>query len=98
MPNIQRKEYKGHISPEKSAERVEGNQMINNDEEAWVADYNMMGEDIDNIFPQTVSGQSMRWSKFKDKDPREIFDIISQRVFPAVKKIKNGKDAGEYPL
>ena len=33
----------------------------------------------------------MRWSKFKDKDPREIFDIILQRVFPAVKKIKNGK-------
>ena len=33
----------------------------------------------------------MRWSKFKDKDPRDIFDIVSQRVFPAVKKIKNGK-------
>lgn len=52
---------------------------------------NMMGESVDNIFPQTESGQSMRWSKFKDKDPRDIFDIISQRVFPAVKKIKNGK-------
>ena len=61
---------------------------------------NMMGESADNIFPQTDAGQSMRWSKFKDRDPREIFDIISQRVFPAVKKIKNGKlpdfnDAGE---
>ena len=52
---------------------------------------NMMGEEVDNIFPLSESGQSMRWSKFKDKDPREIFDIISQRVFPAVKKIKNGK-------
>lgn len=52
---------------------------------------NMMGEVVDNIFPQTESGQSMRWSKFKDKDPRDIFDIISQRVFLAVKKIKNGK-------
>lgn len=51
----------------------------------------MMGEPADNIFPQTESGQSMRWSRFKDKDPRDIFDIISQRVFPAVKKIKNGK-------
>ena len=38
---------------------------------------NMMGENITNIFPQTEFGQSMRWSKFKDKDPREIFDIIS---------------------
>lgn len=52
---------------------------------------NMMGESGDYIFPQTESGQSMRWSKFKDKDPRDIFDIVSQRVFPAVKKIKNGK-------
>lgn len=51
---------------------------------------NMMGESGDYIFPQTESGQSMRWSKFKDKDPRDIFDIVSQRVFPAVKKIKNG--------
>lgn len=52
---------------------------------------NMMGEAVDSVFPQTESGQSMRWSKFKDRDPREIFEILSQRVFPAVKKIKNGK-------
>ncbi len=52
---------------------------------------NMMGETVDNIFPLSEFGQSMRWSKFKDKDPREIYDVIAQRVFPAVKKIKNGK-------
>lgn len=52
---------------------------------------NMMGEAVDHIFPLTESGQSMRWSKFKDKDARVIYDIISQRVFPAIKKIKNGK-------
>ncbi len=52
---------------------------------------NDLGENITNIFPQTEFGQSMRWSKFKDKDSREIFDIISKRVFPAVKKIKNGR-------
>lgn len=61
---------------------------------------NMMGEAVDNIFPLSDSGQSMRWNKFKDKDPREIFDVISQRVFPAVKNIKNGRlpdfnEAGE---
>ena len=61
---------------------------------------NMMGEAVDPIFPQSEPGQSMRWSKFKDKDPRDIYDIISQRVFPAVKKIRNGKlpdfnEAGE---
>ena len=53
---------------------------------------NMMpGTQLDKIFPQTPSGQAMRWSKFKDRDPREIFDLISQRVFPAIKNFKNGK-------
>ncbi len=33
----------------------------------------------------------MRWSKFKNRDSREIYDLISQRVFPAVKKMKYGK-------
>ena len=53
---------------------------------------NMMGGgQLEKIFPQTPSGQAMRWSRFKDRDPREIFDLISQRVFPAVKNFKNGK-------
>lgn len=39
------------------------------------------------IFPQTEEGQSMRWSKFKDKDPRDIFEIMSQRVFPFIKTL-----------
>lgn len=53
---------------------------------------NMMGETgLDKIFPQTPSGQAMRWSKFKDRDPRDIYDLISQRVFPAIKNFKNGK-------
>ena len=52
---------------------------------------NMTGETADLIFPQSEIGQAMRWSKFKEKDAREIFDIISQRVFPAVKKMKYGK-------
>ncbi len=52
---------------------------------------NLTGEQSSRIFPQTQSGQSMRWSKFKDKDPREIFNIISNRVFPAIKKMQNGR-------
>ena len=52
---------------------------------------NMTGEKTDKIFPQTPTGQSMRWSKFKDKDPRDIYNIISNRVFPAIKKMKNGR-------
>ena len=52
---------------------------------------NMTGDTTDLIFPQSEIGQAMRWSKFKDRDSREIFDLISQRVFPAVKKMKYGK-------
>ena len=51
---------------------------------------NMTGEKLDKIFPQTPTGQAMRWSRFKDRDPREIYDIMSRMVFPAVKKFKNG--------
>lgn len=49
---------------------------------------NSTGETMAKIFPQSENGQSMRWSKFKDKDPREIYAIISQRVFPAIKNLK----------
>ena len=51
---------------------------------------NMSGEKMDKIFPQTPIGQSMRWSKFKNDDPRDIYDVISQRVFPAIKSMKHG--------
>ena len=52
---------------------------------------NMTGEKTDKIFPSSAAGQSMRWSRLKDRDPREIFNIISQRVFPAIKNMKNGR-------
>lgn len=51
---------------------------------------NMTGEKADKIFPQSVIGQAMRWSKFKNDDPRHIYDIISQRIFPAIKNMKYG--------
>lgn len=51
----------------------------------------MTGEKMDKIFPQSSTGQSMRWSKFKNNDPREIFALMSQRVFPAIKSMKYGQ-------
>ena len=51
---------------------------------------NLSGEKLDKIFPQSAVGQSMRWSKFKNDDPRAIYDVISQRVFPAIKNMKHG--------
>lgn len=51
-----------------------------------------LGVEVKNkIFPQTAEGQSMRWSKFKDKDAREIFELIGQKVFPFIKSINNKK-------
>ena len=52
---------------------------------------NMGGEKMDKIFPQSPIGQSMRWSKFKNDDPRAIYEVISQRVFPALKNMKHGR-------
>ena len=52
---------------------------------------NMTGEKMAKIFPQSAVGQSMRWSKFKNNDPRDIYDIVSQRVFPAIKNMKYGR-------
>lgn len=52
---------------------------------------NMTGEKMNKIFPSSVIGQSMRWSKFKNNDPREIYMVISQRVFPAIKNLNHGR-------
>ena len=51
----------------------------------------MSGESVRKIFPQTPAGQSMRWSKFKNNDPRDIYAIMTKRVFPALKAMKGGQ-------
>ena len=52
---------------------------------------NMTGEKLPKIFPPSDIGQSMRWSRFKNSDPRRIFEVISQRVFPAIKNLRYGR-------
>lgn len=52
---------------------------------------NLTGEKLDHIFPASAAGQSMRWSKFKNNDPRDIYDVMSQRIFPAIKNMKHGR-------
>lgn len=52
---------------------------------------NVSGTKIRKIFPQTAAGQSMRWSRFKDRDPHMIYDIVSQLVFPAIKAMRHGQ-------
>ncbi|NDO45361.1 class I SAM-dependent DNA methyltransferase [Clostridium sp. MD294] len=55
----------------------------------------LTGEKITKIFPETEEGQSMRWSKFKNKDARDIFEIVSQKVFPFIKNL-NGENASAF--
>jgi type I restriction enzyme M protein len=55
----------------------------------------LSGETLPKIFPQDEEGQSMRWSKFKTKDPREIYDIVGTKVFPFIKSM-NGENASAF--
>ena len=54
---------------------------------------NLSGETLPHIFPDTEDGQSMRWSKFKNRDSREIFDIVGQKVFPFIKKLSGENES-----
>jgi type I restriction enzyme M protein len=47
------------------------------------------GETMPKIFPQTEEGQAMRWCKFKNKDAREIYGIVGQKVFPFIKSMND---------
>lgn len=53
--------------------------------------YETLGMKVEKIFPQTPADQSMRWSKFKNKDAQYMFDVMSQRVFPAIKGMRGGR-------
>ena len=52
---------------------------------------NLLGIKQPRIFPQSELGQSMRWSRFKNQNPQKIYQIVSQLVFPAIKKMRGGK-------
>ena len=45
------------------------------------------GSSNNRIFPQTEDGQSMRWNNFKNKDPREMYEIVRDKVFPFIKRM-----------
>ncbi len=39
------------------------------------------------MFPQTDAGQEMRWSRFKNREAREVFELIGTKVFPFIKSL-----------
>jgi len=54
-----------------------------------------LGATVKKIFPQDEEGQLMRWSKFKSKDAREIYDIVGNKVFPFIKNM-NGNNGTAF--
>jgi type I restriction enzyme M protein len=55
----------------------------------------LSGEEQPKYFPPGEDGQNMRWSKFKNRDPRFIYDIVSTKVFPFIKSM-NGNNASAF--
>jgi len=49
----------------------------------------LCGEAMPKIFTQDHDGQAMRWSKFKNKDSREIYNIVGTKVFPFIKTMND---------
>ncbi len=55
----------------------------------------LSGEKLLKIFPLDEDAQSMRWSKFKTKDSRKIYDIVGTKVFPFIKDL-NGENTSSF--
>ncbi|HOK42455.1 MAG TPA: class I SAM-dependent DNA methyltransferase [Thermoclostridium caenicola] len=53
----------------------------------------LTGEKQPKIFPQDEEGQSMRWSRFKTMDPRKMYDIVSNKVFPFIKSLNGNSES-----
>jgi type I restriction enzyme M protein len=53
------------------------------------------GEGMQKIFSQDDDGQAMRWSKFKTKDSRMIYDIVGTKVFTFIKSM-NGANTTAF--
>ena len=58
---------------------------------------NMTGEKMDKIFPRPRWGNPCCWSKFKNSDPRDIYNIISRQI-PHRQKYETGTSAGFYKV
>jgi type I restriction enzyme M protein len=55
----------------------------------------LSGEVMPKNFPPDEAGQAMRWSKFKTKDSRMIYDIVGTKVFPFIKAM-NGANSSSF--
>ncbi|PKM77183.1 MAG: DNA methyltransferase [Firmicutes bacterium HGW-Firmicutes-15] len=49
------------------------------------------GTSMPKLFDENT--QELRWSKFKDKHPKEIYEIVGNRVFPFIKKLNGNTNS-----
>ncbi len=58
---------------------------------------NRLGTKIENgIFPLTNDGGKLRWSRFKNLSPQDMFDVVSTKVFPFMKDLRGGVEQSTY--
>jgi len=58
---------------------------------------NRLGGKIENsVFPLTKEGEKLRWSRFKNFSPQDMFDVISTKVFPFMKDLRGGVEHSTY--
>lgn len=50
------------------------------------------GNFVDENMNIDISYQNLRWSRFKNLEPQELFNTVKDKVFPFIKQINNGKD------
>lgn len=53
----------------------------------------LSGSTLPKIFLE--NGQDMRWSKFKNRDAREIYTLIADKVFPFIKTLGDSEETNE---
>jgi len=58
---------------------------------------NRLGRTIENpIFHPDNEAQKLRWSRFKNLSPQEMFDVVSTKVFPFIKELRSGVEHSTY--
>ena len=58
---------------------------------------NRLDRTIENpIFQFDNEGQKLRWSRFKNLSPQEMFDVVSTRVFPFIKDLRSDVEHSTY--
>jgi type I restriction enzyme M protein len=51
-----------------------------------------LGQKLPRIFAAVPDGQILRWSRFRELDAREMYDVVANRVFPFIKGLHGDEE------